>query len=309
MKASVVVVTLERPAYVRQCVEHLLDQTVEPADIIVVDASRDDETARIVAGFPDVRYIHNPLGPGHRTESRNMGIDAATGDVIAFVDDDAYAQPDWLDNLLTCYEAPDVACVGGRARMGFPNEATVGVYEIGRLRPDGILTGNFAADPGTTVDVDHVIGCNMSFRADVLRSIDGFRHDYPGTALREETDVCLRIRDLGWRIVFNPEAIVDHVAAPYVEGARFDLRYEYFGHRNHLVLLVRYFGLMDARVRRYLMTTVRTLVYKWARSTVGGGARLVMALAGICKGLQEGVRLRRREPPMDGRKGHRPHAR
>lgn len=292
MKASVVV-TLER---VRQCVEHLLDQSVEPADIIVVDASRDDETARIVSGFPVVRYIHNPLGSGHRTESRNMGIDATTGDVPAFVDDDAYAQPDWLNNSLTSYEALAVAYVGGRAGVGVPDKKTAGAHEIGRLRPDGILTGNFAADPGTTVDVNHAIGCGMSFRADVLRSVDGSGHDYAGTALREGTDIRCAAAASGGASCSTPtpSSITWRPVRGRCRGSTCGDKY--LRHRNHLVL-VRYFRLMDARVRRYLMTTMRTLVYGCARSTVGGDARLVIALAGICKGLQEGAHLGRPELP------------
>lgn len=148
----------------------------------------------------------------------------------------------------------------GRARTpGQPGEALEGVGDIGRLTSDGRLTGFFAADPGHTIEVDHLLGANMSFGSDVLARMGGLREGFPGTCLREETDICLRIRRLGFRIVLNPRAVVDHVAAPQFRGQRFDVRYDYYAQRNHLVLLLRNFGPSDPVVRRYLTATVRTL--------------------------------------------------
>ena len=56
----------------------------------------------------------------------------------------------------------------------------------------------------------------------------------------------------GYRLVYTPDAVVEHVAGPYAKGQRFDLRYAYWGQKNHLILLIRNFGLTSAIVRAYL---------------------------------------------------------
>ena len=135
--ASVVIATYRRPDYVRECLEHLVRQTVPPVRIIVVDASPDSRTREVVAGFAGVEYRRNERGIGSTATSRAIGVSDVEEDVVAFVDDDAYAEPDWLENLLRPYEDERVAAVGGRARNGQPGEEHEGIGQIGRLLPDG----------------------------------------------------------------------------------------------------------------------------------------------------------------------------
>lgn len=92
-----------------------------------------------------------------------------------------------------------------------------------------------------------------SFRRKLLAQLIGLREHYPGTEVREETDITLRVRALGYKIVFTPFAVVEHIGAPQVVGRRFDLRYTYYAHRNHTVLLVRNFGLLSLLVWRNLI--------------------------------------------------------
>lgn len=257
--ASVVIITYARPDYVRTCLTHLAGLRTPPHEIVVVDASPDDRTIRLVAEeFPDVRLVRNELGPGTMPESRQLGYAATDGDVIAFIDDDAFVDPEWLDELLVPYAEPTVVGVGGRALNGIEGEETKGIGEIGRLLPDGRLTGNFAANPGRVIQVDHMLGANMSFRRTALDAIGGIRGNYPGTCLCEESDISLRLGKAGGTLLFQPHAIVRHVAAPYTSGGkRFDRRYLYYARRNHLVLLVRVFGWRDPIVRRYAVSAFR----------------------------------------------------
>ena len=147
--ASVAVVTYERPTFVARCLDHLLAQTAPPSEIIVVDSSPGDETRRLVRErFPSVRYEVCPAGRGATATARNIGYTLTSGEVLAFIDDDAYAEPEWLERLLPSYEDPAVGGVGGRQIRHQPGELEEGVDTIGRLRADGTLTGHFAADPG-----------------------------------------------------------------------------------------------------------------------------------------------------------------
>ncbi|WP_415296793.1 glycosyltransferase family 2 protein [Cellulosimicrobium sp. SJTW-1] len=255
---SVVVVTYGRPDSVRECLAHLARLRSAPLEVIVVDATPADTTRRLVREeFPDVRLLHSTLGRGTTPESRQMGFSVARGDVVAFIDDDAYVAEDWLDELVAPYADPAVVAVGGRADNGIPGEESEGLGRIGRLLPDGRLTGHFGADPGRIVEVDHLLGANMSFRRSALAAIGGIRGGYPGTCLCEESDISLRLRATGGRLLFAPDAVVRHVAAPYgIGGKRFDRRYLYYLRRNHVVMLVRNFGWRDPIVRRYARTTL-----------------------------------------------------
>lgn len=259
LTASVVVITYARPEYVRTCLEHLGLLRRAPLEILVVDASPDDRTARLLNEFPAVRLLRNDLGRGTMPESRQIGLAAAAGDVVAFIDDDAYVDPDWLDELLAPYEDESVVGVGGRASNGIDGEESEGLAEIGRFLPNGELTGNFGADPGRVIAVDHLLGANMSFRRSALEAIGGIRGNYPGTCVCEESDISLRLTAAGGRLVFAPRALVRHVAAPYQTGGqRFDHRYLYYLRRNHVVLLVRNLGWGSPVLRRYAWTVVRS---------------------------------------------------
>jgi len=255
--ASVVIITYRRPDFVTRCLEHLLAQTSAPLEILVVDSSSDDVTERLVRErFPTVAYTVCTSGMGAMATARNLGYRMTTGDVLAFIDDDAFAEPEWLERLLPFYADPTVGAVGGRQIRRVPGELEEGVDAIGQLQPDGTITGNFAADPGGPVPVDHLLGANMSFRRSVLDRIGGIHEGYGGTCVREETDLCLRVAHAGFKLVFTPDAVVEHLAAPYAKGRRFDLRYVYWAQKNHLIVLIRNFGLAAPIVRRYLSTSV-----------------------------------------------------
>jgi GT2 family glycosyltransferase len=310
LTASVVVVTYERPTFVRRCLEQLLAQTVQPIEIIVVDSSTSDDTARLVGEeFPSVDYAVCTAGVGATATARNIGYHRASGDVLAFVDDDAFAEPDWLEHLLPFFDDPSVGGVGGRQIRRQPGELEEGRDAIGLLLPDGTMTGNFAADPGHPVDVDHLLGANMSFRRTAIEKLGGIRDGYSGTCIREETDISFRVTGAGYRLVYTPDAVVEHVAGPYAKGQRFDLRYAYWAQKNHLILLIRNYGITGPVVRRFLIASLRgaiddgTTRMERARNRVrerdvGGASKaavaavlrpsvtLVASVAGVVEGAQ-----------------------
>lgn len=323
---SVVVVTYNRPEHVRTCLTHLQNLHRPADEIVVVDGSPDDSTARIVREeFPDVRLLRNELGRGTTAESRQIGFAATRGDIIAFVDDDAYAEPDWLENLLLPYADASVVGVGGRALNGIDGEETRGLGDIGRLLADGRLTGNFAADTGRVIEVDHLLGANMSFRRSALQAIGGIHGNYPGTCLCEESDISLRLTKAGGTLVYQPAALVHHVAAPYgIGGKRFDRRYLYYLRRNHVVMLVRVFGWHDPVVRHYARATLQEQrQYLWITAshlrarkldgeprTVRQRARSVFTLtravaelSGLAAGFPAAAVARRRDERLAGATG------
>jgi len=287
---SVVVVTYQRPDHVRRCVSALAAEGVLPGDIVVVDSSNDELTREVVTEFPGVVYVRNPNGPGHMTQSRNIGRRHASGDIIAFIDDDAFVRVGWAAAIVEPYHDPKAGGVGGRALNAQPGEAEIGLDSIGRMDENGFLTGHFAAAATSIQRVDHVIGCNMSFRRSVLDELGGFRESFPGTAMREDTDICLRVRSRGYHLVFTPWAVVDHVGAPHAKGRRFDLRYQYFAQRNHVAMLTWNRG-YETLLGRYLLASGRQSV----RAVGLAFLKVAMWAAASGVGLASGVRQRRRE--------------
>ena len=307
-KLSVCIVTFERPVFLQRCLHSLAEGLGEDAEVVVVDASAADR--RDIAdevGRP-VLYVHAPHLAGWMTRSRNEALRHVRGEIVSFLDDDVVLRPGWEHALLAAFEDPTVMAVSGRTCNGVPGEERYDM-PIGRLLADGTLTEGFASLPDGPVDVDHGIGANMSFRRSTLAELGGFRDDYPGTALREDTDIFLRIRAIGGRAVFAPDAAVDHLPAPHVRGARFDTRYKLYGRRNHMVLLARDGGIRSRVLRRWVGVQFGAVV---RASGLGGRLRrlgvTVLGLAWGAAALPRSARWRPLPPQRDDAVGRELHA-
>lgn len=295
MQISAIIVTIKRPDCVKTCLEHLKALAQPPSQIIVVDSSPDEKTERVVEAFPGVLYLRNELGDGHTTTSRNIACLHAAGDILAFLDDDAYVRAGWTEALLDGYADASVGAVGGRALRNQWGEDFEGVDQIGKFTSNGMILGHFAADPKKMVEVDHLIGCNMSFRREAIARCGGFRDGFPGYCLREESDIYFVMKRLGYRVIFNPACVVDHVAGPKVKGKRFNLRYEFYAEHNHYVLLMRNFGLLHPIVWRYFATKSARAAAECLQRILGAVARLGVFAAGTAAGLVSGAAWRIRQ--------------
>ncbi|UWF77890.1 MULTISPECIES: glycosyltransferase family 2 protein [Microbacterium] len=298
---SVCVVTYERPAFLVRCLASLAAALGDGHEVIVVDASAHHDGAAAEAAFPGATYLHRPGLAGWMTRSRNEALLHARGDVIAFLDDDVVVAPGWATALLAAYATtPRPDAVAGRTRNLLPGEERYDA-PIGRLRDDGTLTAGFAALSDGIVEVDHGIGANMSFRREMLARLGGFRDDYPGTAMREDTDMFLRVKRAGGRTVFVPDAVVDHLPAPHVKGRRFDTRYKLYGRRNHMVMLARHDGLRSPLLRRWIGAELRAIGD--AGGVVRRLQRLGVTLLGIAWGAGAAIRQARFGPLPPERSG------
>ena len=291
MRLTVIIPTYNRLDCIRENLSRLARQEPRAEQVIVVDASTDDRTADVVAEFAGVLYLRNAAGRGNTPNSRNLALTHATGDIIAFLDDDAFVRDGWAAALLGSYADPTVAGVAGRALNGQPGEATQGANEIGRFKSDGTLTGNFAADPARIVEVDHMIGCNMSLRADVIARLGGFRDDFRAGpfGICEETEICIRAKRLGYRLIFNPAAAADHVGAQQPGGRRFSPKYSYYHARNNLVMVIRNYGFGLMALRHVGAVGGGSLI-SFIRKLAGATAHLVFALAGLTAGIAHGAK-------------------
>jgi GT2 family glycosyltransferase len=305
---SVVLVTWRRPEHVRRCLASLARLPELPHEVLVVDASEDDLTADVVRDFPFVQRLPFRGGAGHMTTARNRGLAAATGTVVAFLDDDTEVSAGWLREVERRFsEDSTLVAACGRTCNGLPGEEENGREQVGRVFADGRLTGNFAVFSERPLPIQQGIGANMMFRRDALVGLGGLRDDFPGTALREDADVFLRITRNGGKALFLPEAGVDHHGAPHVKGRRFDYRYHFWATHNHALLLSRNFGLGSVVFRRWLRCAVRESLAQRGRNPVTTLPRILAPLVGLLAGLVTSARKASIRPldPDQMRRGRR----
>jgi O-antigen biosynthesis protein len=196
-RISVVVCSHNGERTIRDCLEGLLRLHYPNFEVIVVDDGSTDSSADIVQEY-DFRLITTEnLG---LSNARNIGMQAASGVVIAYLDDDARPDPDWLTYLAAIFLSTDHAGVGG------PNLTPSG---------DGPIATCVAEAPGNPVHVllsdleaEHIPGCNMAFRKTCLEAIGGF--DPRFRVAGDDVDVCWRLRQRGWTLGFSPAAVVWH---------------------------------------------------------------------------------------------------
>lgn len=144
--------------------------------------------------------------------ARNYGLRQALGEIVIFCDDDVIPGPNFIENHLQNYQEKDVGGVGGRIILNGNQSHDYSNHNktIGKVRWwDAHLIDNF--DATERAYIDHVQGCNMSFRKEALVKAGGFDERFGGSAHLEETDLCLRIRKAGYKIVFDPKAELIHL--------------------------------------------------------------------------------------------------
>jgi glucosyl-dolichyl phosphate glucuronosyltransferase len=204
--------TTERLPSMHEAVAALEAGTVPPDQIVIVIDHSDELLAQARSIWPAHVVIEND-GPNGLSGARNAGVAAATAEVVAFLDDDAIPDPDWVERLRTAYEDPAVLGVGGAVRPRWVDGEP-------RWFPPEFLWVVGCTHSGMPTErrpVRNVIGANMSFRLAELREVGGFRTEFgrvgKDTAGAEETDVCIRIgaRHPEGQIIFEPAAAVEHI--------------------------------------------------------------------------------------------------
>jgi glycosyltransferase involved in cell wall biosynthesis len=230
LSLSVAIPTYKRPDFICRSVTSLFKQLRGPCEIIVVSREDDQQTNEAVANLfrkapAGIKTINIRIREPGFLPPINAAIGAASGDVLAFLDDDAEAHPDWLARIADQYSSLNIGGVGGRyinyfsgVLQHYPPARVVGkVFWYGRC------VGNLYRDCmfKLPVDVDFLIGGNMSYRLNVLRQCSPDHRLNSNVAAHWEVDIGLQVKRLGYRIIFDPSIRVDHHSAPRViEGMR-----------------------------------------------------------------------------------------
>jgi len=203
---SVIVVSQGRPDYLRRCLLGLAQQYYENFEIIVV---ADAAGCGVAADHGSIKIVLYEAG--NISAARNLGIAQAAGNLIAFIDDDAVAEPTWLTHLAQPFDDPVLAAATGyvRGRNGISFQWQ-GRMVDGQSLTRPLETTNDAPQIVTAKDgwVLKLEGTNMMFRADILRGIGGFDERFH--FYLDETDLGMRLGLAGHKMALCPMAQVHH---------------------------------------------------------------------------------------------------
>jgi GT2 family glycosyltransferase len=197
-KVSVVVCAYNAEQTMDSCLASLQELNYPNYEVIVVNDGSTDRTLEITQRY-DYLHLISQENKG-LSAARNVGIAAASGEIVAFTDSDCVADPDWLTYMVDKFLSSGLCAVGG---PNFPPPE------------DSLVPSCVAVSPGGPTHVllsdevaEHIAGCNMAVRREVLQEIGGF--DPLFRAAGDDVDLCWRLQDKGYTIGFSPAAVVWH---------------------------------------------------------------------------------------------------
>jgi glycosyltransferase involved in cell wall biosynthesis/GT2 family glycosyltransferase len=207
--------TRDRLEVLSEAVESLRAQTLPAHEIVLVIDHAPELLDEVRGLWPDLKIVPNRERKG-LSGARNSGVAEATGAVVAFLDDDAIAAPDWLERLGAAYADPQVLGAGGTVRPRWVEG------KPGWFPPefDWVVGCTHSGMPQQLEPVRNLVGANMSFRRQPLLDVGGFSHELGRVGTLpvgcEETDLSIRVHQR-WpeaQILYDPAAAVEHVVPP-----------------------------------------------------------------------------------------------
>jgi cellulose synthase/poly-beta-1,6-N-acetylglucosamine synthase-like glycosyltransferase len=230
---TVVVAARDEAATIERCVRSLRQQTYPAVEIVVVDDGSTDATGPLAAAAGATVLAGQARGLG---AARNRGTASGRGAIVAFMDADAYAAPDWLNSLVEALADPALAGAGGVQLA--PDDATAFQRRLQRfLECVGFVSDYVRPSGGAVRPTAHNPGCNSAYRRAVLEAVGGFREDlFPC----DDLDLDRRLTLAGYRLGFAPAARVYHYRVRDLAEFRRMMRRYGAGHRQLVALHGRF---------------------------------------------------------------------
>ncbi|MDB5121554.1 MAG: glycosyl transferase, family 2 [Sphingobacteriales bacterium] len=202
---SVVLCSYNGSKTIRECLNGLLKLNYPHYEVIVINDGSTDHTEAIASSYP-FRLI-NSVNKG-LSFARNLGANAASGEIIAYIDDDAVPDSDWLLHLASSYKTTNFAAIGG------PNLVPLNACFMEQCvdHAPGCPTHVLLTDR----EAEHIPGCNFSIRKKILQQVGGF--DPLFRVAGDDVDLCWRIEEAGCKIGYNAAAMVWHHRRQTLKG-------------------------------------------------------------------------------------------
>jgi len=297
VKLTVVICTRHRPQSLQKCLHSLLSGPDTEFELIVVDnAPENDETRLVVKQFTQVRYVREDRKG--LDIARNTGARRATGDIIAYTDDDVIIPQNWITNLKACFSDPLIMAVTGLVIPASLDTRAQYIFEKKWGFNKGYLPKRF----NHRYYLDHLeygvpawdigAGANMAFRKEAFLVAGLFdeRLDVGASGCSGDSEMWHRILAEGWDCYYVPELFVYHEHRSTDEG----LRKQLFGYmRGHVsALLVQYENYQHPgelkRLRQGLPRYYRQRLIQWIK---GNKEEYIRHIITEIRGCKSGIRF------------------
>ena len=308
-EVSVIVAAHNACQYLERCLGSLEPRRQE---VIVVDNASSDGTHELVRErFPDVRLVALQENRGYGA-ALNAGMALGKGEYILLMNADAWATEGSVERLVACAEAePRAGIVGPRLRnpdgslqrsvRGFPTlwRLATEYYFLRWLAPrSGLLNSFYAAgfDHDSRRDAEFLVGAVLLVRRAALEEVGGFDESF--FMFNEEVDLCYRVREAGWRIVFFPGAEFVHVGGASTRRVWPEMYREQL--RSHLRFVDKHEGAHSAEQARRLLLgamQLRSHVFRGERRRLSRDAAAWLASAPALTLLENSSGTSCREEP------------
>ncbi|PIN94833.1 hypothetical protein COU61_00225 [Candidatus Pacearchaeota archaeon CG10_big_fil_rev_8_21_14_0_10_35_13] len=196
-KFSIIIPTREVNHFIREAIPHHLNQDYKDFEIIIVTEVDEKEI------FEKTRYIK--VGKVPPSEKRNLGVRESRGEIIAFIDDDAYPEKKWLENADKTFEDESIVGIGGPGIL--PEKSTFFQKVSNKVYALSSRFTGIRYEKGKKREINDWPTCNFLVRKKDFLKAGGFNSKYWGG---EDTQVCYSLIKSGKRIVYDPEVIVHH---------------------------------------------------------------------------------------------------
>jgi GT2 family glycosyltransferase len=217
--------SLNRWSDLREAIASVQRQTAAAHETIVVIDHHDELLRLVRETFPEIVALPNAGSQG-LSGARNTGVAAASGDVVAFLDDDARAETAWLEHFRQHYLQDDVLGVGGAVLPDWAGGYKPSWFPVEFL---WVVGCSYRGQPTSLRPVRNLIGANMSYRLDALRTAGPFQEGIGRVGLRpmgcEETELGIRVLNAfpGEQVLYDPAAVVWHRVPRSRMGPRYFL--------------------------------------------------------------------------------------
>jgi GT2 family glycosyltransferase len=271
VKTSVIVLSWNGMDYLEGCLNAVLSQNYPDFEVIVVDNASTDGSADFVAErYPQVRLIRNERNLGF-SAGNNVGLRAATGDVLVLLNQDTVVQTEWLSSLVKAISVNQTVGVAGSKAL-YPDGTIQHAGGYVNERGEGKHYGYQQEDVGQfdqLRDVDYVTGAALAITRQALESVGELDEGFT-PAYYEDVDWCYRARRAGFRVVYAPRAVLVHKEASEIADASRESMYIF--HRNRLRFVLKHWPL------NRLVDQFVSAEQVWLESLDEGGERLIAAM-------------------------------
>ncbi len=229
---SIIIPARNAQATLKKCIDSILNLNYRDYEILIINDGSTDETGKILLGYHGIKIVTTAgIGP---SRVRNMAVEFARGEFIAFTDADCIVPKDWLERLLEGFDySPEAVSCGGRQEL--PDDASAFQKKVFLLMNKiGFVSDYMRRGENRIIEVPHNASCCVMYKKDIFLKAGGFLEDlWPG----EDVELDYKLKNSGYKLVFNPKALVFH--------------YRVDNPANFLKMMARYGWAQGVLVRRH----------------------------------------------------------